>query len=240
MNSGVALQTVEDVESERHNVPLNRLIKFYMDIAKVIMAVLPDNADILPKEFARDEYTWKDLRKEQQLFTLDTDPSAWLSRDPKVKMEQMEKLVGMKIISPEDAAHAIDIPDQEEAMTIATSSYDACQKAIDDVLLHDDYTLYSSIDLNMLYGQILTRMNILWAAGEKPNVINKLTKLLEIVKEKADEIQQALTPPPPPQSAPMNPPAMPSPTGGPPMPVQGQPAQVPQMQPQMNQQIPPQ
>ena len=228
LNSGVALQTVEDVESERHNVPLNRLIKFYMDIAKVVIAVMPDSADILPKEFARDEITWKDLRKQQALFSLDTDPVSWLSRDPKVKMEQMEKLVAMKIISPEDASHAIDIPDQEEAMTIATSSYNACQKAIDDVILHEDYTLYSSVNLDQLYSEVMTRMNILWAAGEKPEVINKLVKLAGIVKEKADEIAQAVTPPPPPPPTPMNSPGVPQAAGSP-MPIQGAPPGVPQM-----------
>ncbi len=231
INSGVALQTVEDVESERHNVPLNRLIKFYMDIAKCLIAVMPDDANILPKQFARDELTWKDLRKQQELFTLDTDPVSWLSRDPKVKMEQMEKLIAMKIIAPDVAAHSIDIPDQENVMTIATSSYDACQKAIDDALLHDDYTLYSSINLDQLYAEVMTRMNILWSSGEKPEIINKLVKLAGIVKEKADAVTQAMAPPPPPPQTPMNPPGVPSPTGGPPLPAQGMPPGVPMMNP---------
>ena len=231
INSGVALQTVEDVESERHNVPLNRLIKFYMDIAKVIMAVFPDNSDILPKAFARDEITWADLRKQQELFTLDTDPISWLSRDPKVKMEQMEKLIAMKIIAPDVAAHAIDIPDQENAMTIATSSYDACQKAIDDCLLHDITDFYSSINLDQLYEETMTRMNILWAAGEKKEVIEKLVDFAGKIKAKADAIAAALAPPPAPPQTPMNPPGVPSPTGGPPLPASAAPPGTPPLAP---------
>ena len=73
-------------------------------------------------------------------------------------------------------------------------------------------------------------MNILWAAGEKPEVINKLVKLAGIVKEKADAIAQAVTPPPPPPPTPMNSPGVPQAAGSP-MPIQGAPPGVPQMAP---------
>ena len=47
-DSGIALSTLEDVESDRFETQLNAFIKMYTDIAKMYINVLPANADIIP------------------------------------------------------------------------------------------------------------------------------------------------------------------------------------------------
>ena len=49
LNSGVALQTLEDVESERHNPALLLYIDFLMKTAKTMIQVFPEDEEILPK-----------------------------------------------------------------------------------------------------------------------------------------------------------------------------------------------
>jgi len=50
LNSGVALDTLEDVESERHNLVLQNYMLFLMRIAKICIDVFPESEDILPRK----------------------------------------------------------------------------------------------------------------------------------------------------------------------------------------------
>jgi hypothetical protein len=236
LNSGVALQTLEDVESERHNPALVLYIDFLMRVAKTCIEVYPENEDILPPRSGRADITWKDIKKERESYNIQFSASSALSKDPMVKMQQIEKLLGMRIIDQSLASSLLDMPDLEAAYDINAASYDDTQKIIERAAEKGDLNYYEVVNLQQLYAQTANTLLRLDAHDEKADVLDNLVKLLHKVKGDMDAVNAAMTPPPQPvgpgeQPGPTGPGAMPAPQApGPtgPLPVQPGPAPGPQ------------
>ena len=224
LNSGVALQTLEDVESERHNPALLLYVDFLMRLAKTCIEVYPENEEILPKGSGRASVTWKDIKMERENYNIQFSASSALSKDPMVKMQQIEKLLAMRIIDQTIASSLLDMPDLEAAYDINAASYDDCQKIIERAAETGSSEFPAVINLSQLFAQTANTLLRLDAHDEKPKVLGNLEKLLVAIKAKQDENQaavQAATPAPiGPGQIPeqMKPPQAPGPTG--PLPVQ--------------------
>lgn len=216
INSGVALQTVEDVESDRHNPWLQSFIRLFMDLANIIIEVFPAGEEVLPARRGRASIRWSDIKRERDSFSIQFSASSSLSKDPKTKMEQVEKLIAMKVINPSLAANLLEFPDLESAYSITASSYDYCQRIIERAVEENDFDFYEAVNIEQLFGETVNTLLRLDANDEKKETLDRLVKLLEIVKGKMDSINVELAGP---GEFPGEPPQAPGPTG--PLPLQG-------------------
>lgn len=202
LNSGVALQTVEDVESERHENLLNNYTRFVRDIAEKVIAIFPDNAEVLPNRRARASVKWADVRKEREMFNIQYSSASSLSKDPKTKMEQIEKLIGMKVIDPSIAATLLEMPDLEQAYAITTAAYEynerIIERAIEDGPNPDSgqFNFYECTNLQGLMSQAVNTLMRLDTNDEKPEVLDMLALLINQLKAMLDEVNSVLQPPP--------------------------------------------
>jgi len=224
--SGVALETVEDVESDRHNPWLQSYIHFYMELANIFIEVAPAKADILPKKLGRARITWSEIKAERESFAIQFSASSSLSKDPQKKMEQIEKLIAMQVINPALAAVLLEFPDLQAAYSITTASYDYAQRVIERAVEEDKYDFYEGCNLQQLFGESINTLLRLDANDEDPEVLKRLVQLINVVKGKmdamdaaakaaADAAAAAQTPGP----FPGKPPAVQGPTG--PLPLNG-------------------
>jgi hypothetical protein len=232
INSGVALQTVEDVESERHNPILQSFIRLLMEVAKIAIEVFPKGEDVLPRRRSRAQIKWADIKREHESFSIQFSASSSLSKDPKVKMEQVEKLINMQIINPAMASSILEFPDLEGAYSITSSSYDYCQKIIERAVEKGEFDFYEVVNIQQLFGEAVNTLLRLDANEEDPEVLDRLVNLIVIVKGKLDTVNQTMAPPMPPEpvpgpmppppeamAPPPAPPAAPPPVEPPPPPV---------------------
>jgi len=212
LNSGVALQTLEDVESERHNVLLNTYIHFVQDVAERMIDIFPEDEDVLPKRRGRSVITWKDIKKEREMFNIQFSASSSLSKDPKVKMEQIEKLISMKIIDPSLAANLLEMPDLESAYSIATAAHDMNEKIIERVIEDGPnpetgkFHFFEGTNIQGLFNQAINTLMRLDANDEKPEVLQNLVLFVNQLKDMMDEINAELQPPAPVPAQPAQPP----------------------------------
>ncbi|HXK36993.1 MAG TPA: hypothetical protein VJ553_05430 [Candidatus Paceibacterota bacterium] len=211
LNSGVALQTVEDVESERHNPWLQSFIRFFMDVANICIEVFPAGEDVLPKRRGRAAITWADIKRERDSFSIQFSASSSLSKDPKTKMEQIEKLIAMKVINPALAATLLEFPDLESAYSITSASYDYCQRIIERAVEDNDFEFFEAVNLEQLFGETASTLLRLDASDEKQETLDRLVKLLGIVKGKQDSMAAKMAPAASPES-PIQPPTVQGPT----------------------------
>ncbi len=220
-NSGVALQTLEDVESERFNAWLQDYIHMFVDLAEICIKVFPPEDDILPGRTGRSSIKWKEIVDQQKLFNVQTSPVSNLSRDPATKMEQVQKLISMQIIKPEMASSLLEFADLEKAYAVTSASYDDCQKIIERAVETGEYDFYEVVSIPQLYGEACNTLLMLDADDEAEEVLQRLVGFIRYVKQKIDTVNAATQPPSPqvvpnpaPQPPPMVQPAAPGPMPG--------------------------
>jgi len=196
LNSGVALQTLEDVESERHNVVLTNYIRMARDLAERIIDVYPEKADVLPRRQNRSAIKWGDIKKEREAFSMQFSASSSLSKDPKVKMEQIEKLLSMQVIDPSIASTLLEMPDLEGAYSIVTAAYNANEKIIERVIEDgpdpvNGYAYFECTDIKGLFKQAVNMLLRLDASDENPEVLQRLVDFITKVKTDIDALGTA-------------------------------------------------
>ena len=198
LNSGVALQTIEDVESERHNVVLSNYIRMARDLAERIIDTYPEKADVLPRRQTRSAIKWGDIKKERENFSMQFSASSSLSKDPKVKMEQIEKLLAMNVVDQSMAATLLEMPDLEGAYSIATAAYNANEKIIERVIENgpdpvNGYAYFECTDVNGLFKQAVNMLLRLDSSDESPEVLQRLVDFISKVKIDLDALSTAST-----------------------------------------------
>jgi hypothetical protein len=203
INSGVALDTLQDVESERFQAQVDNLIQFYKDIYTKMIEVFPEGDDILPGRLNRANIKWAQIKKQRDSFSMQSSLASVLSKDPKVKMEQLEKLQAQGVIRPYMAASLLQLPDLDGAYSAATASYDASRKIIERALDDENYEFYSVVNLQQLLEEAVNILLQLDAVDEDPKILARLVKLIDIVTQKMATVTNIQNPPLPPAPPPM-------------------------------------
>lgn len=209
VNSGVALDTLQDVESERFQALLDGLIQFYKDIYNNMIEVFPASDDILPARLNRAKTKWSEIKKARESFSLETSLASVLSKDPQKKAEQIEKLQMQGVIDPATATTLLDIPDLNRAYSTASASADYCWKVIEDAVEHGDVDYYNVLNLSQCLSMAVNTLCQLASSDEKVETINNL---LALIAKLSDSIKQSnginnppgSPPPPPPEDTAMN------------------------------------
>lgn len=194
IDSGIALSTLEDVESDRFETQLNAFIKLYTNIAKMYINVLPSNTDIIPVSENTSSLKWKDLLKEQGLFKIQYSAATFLSKQPSEKIKQISQMSQAGLIGVEKIAELLDNPDLEDAYSFAQAVHNACNKVIESTIEGEDVEIPKFISYEQLAKDISQTQNQLYASlsGEKGDKeileqIDRLTKLEERLYTIMDE-----------------------------------------------------
>jgi hypothetical protein len=189
LNAGVALQTMENIESERFETQLNQVIRCYVSIAKVCIDVFPQDEDILPKNSAHISIKWKEIVEESQKMSIQFSGADALSKDPSTKLQQLQMLSQAGIIPASRIAQFMEIPDINSGYSLSNNAINAVLTVIDDCIKNDNYDVPDYIPFTMLKEEIINTQLSLRASNYKQNKddIDKLTKLYQTteIKEKS-------------------------------------------------------
>ena len=194
VDSGIALSTLEDVESDRFETQLNAFIKMYTDIAKMYINCLPADTDILPVSENTSSLKWKDLLKEQGLFKIKYSAATFLSKQPSEQIKQINQLSQAGLIGVEKISQLLDNPDLEDAYAFAQAVHNACNKVIESTMEGQEVDIPKFISYEQLAKDISQTQNQLYASlsGEKGDKaiqeqIDRLTALEDRLYEIMDE-----------------------------------------------------
>lgn len=185
LNSGVALQTLSDIESDRFMVQLQGYTNAFVDLANLIIEV-NDNKSILPKSIATAEYSWEDVRKQKDLFKVQFSAMSILSKDPQTKLQQIMQLSQIGLITTANLATYLDSPDLEGVYSGASAIKDAIDKVIENAIEKGEYDIPDYIGYQSLLTELITIENQLFSAGDTKSLerISKLKeKLLDTMNE---------------------------------------------------------
>ena len=190
LNSGVALSTMEDVESDRFETQLNQVIRAYIDIAKTCIKVFPQENSILPEIATRVSIKWKDVVRESDNMDIQYSGADNLSKDPSTKLQQLQQLAMAGVIPSARIAQLMQIPDLEMGYSLTNNAIDAVMATIKDCLENDNYDVPEFIPFELLKEEIINTQLSLRAAdkdGKNKKDIAKLGKLYEKVEDMEEE-----------------------------------------------------
>lgn len=190
INSGVGLNTMEDIEDSRFEVQLDTVIRAYVDIAKLCIKLFPEDAEILPNSKWHKPITWKDIIESWDNMNIQFSAASSLSKDPSTKIQQLQQLAAMGIIPQSHIARLLEMPDLQCGYNLATNALNAVLQVIDDCIINESYDIPDYIPTNVLMEEILNTCLSLKAAGinnSNQADIDKLIKLYAIAESKNAE-----------------------------------------------------
>ena len=193
LDSGVALATMEDSESDRFETQLNQVIRCYVDIAKACIDNFNKDEDILPESQARAACKWKDIVNESKKMSIQYSAADALSKDPSTKLKMLKELAEAGAIPRERIFQFMELPDLEAGYSLSNNAINAVMSIIEACLDDDDYEVPTYIPFTLLEQEILNTQLSLRGANYKKNKddIAKLTKLFAIVENEKTKFTDA-------------------------------------------------
>lgn len=209
VKSAVMMDTMESLQSDRHNITLQNYIRMFVDIAECVIDCFPQDADVLPQKIARTSVKWKDVKKARESYSIQFSAGSALSKDPSTKIEQIQQLQALGVDVKDILPSLLEIPDLEKAYSVNTASYDYVQSIIQKCCETGDADFLPIVDMNMLYKEGVRWMLRLSADEANIKYVENMKKLLDKVMELQAQSEPQEEPAPAPTGAPV--PPMPAP-----------------------------
>lgn len=191
LDSGVALSTMEDIESDRFETQLNQIIKCYVEIAKKCIGVFDPNEEILPPNSNRSSITWKEIVEENRNMQIQFSAADNLSKDPSTKLQQLQMLAQAGVIPSARIAQLMQLPDLELGYSLTNNAIDCVMSVIKECIENNIYDIPDYVPFNLLKEEIINTQLSLRAVGSKnQDDIDKLSRLYEEVEARDLELQE--------------------------------------------------
>jgi hypothetical protein len=186
--SGAALQSMENIESTRFETQLNQVVRAYVDLAKILIDIIPEDQAILPPEANRSGFKWRDVKKQAALINIQYSAQTMLSKDPATRLNQIMQLSQIGIIPQSKIGRFLDQPDLNEVYSLATAAQDAVDKVIQLAIDDDFFNIPKFVSYQLLEETITAMQNQLLGALTKENEevlisLERLQKLDDLLQE---------------------------------------------------------
>jgi hypothetical protein len=192
LNSGIALSTMENIESDRFETQLNQVIRCYVDLAKKCINILDAKELILPQEKTRAMLNWDDLIGAAKSFNIQFSAAESLSKDPSTKLQQLQSLAQAGIIPQSHIAKYLELPDIESAYNITTNALNAVMSLIKETIEGDEVPVIPPyIPIPTLKEECLNMMLSLRGANYEQNKadIDKLMLLYNAIQDTSEAMR---------------------------------------------------
>ena len=191
LDSGIALQTMEDIESDRFEVQVNHFINAYINVTRKLIEIIPENFEILPADKYQSTMTWAALKEQNNLYKVQYSAATSLSKEPAERAKQIIQMSQIGLITPSKAAELMDMPDLTDAYSDAEAMEMAVSAVINNAVEYDLYDVPAYVSLTSLAREISLEQNQLFismSAGkdnsEVAESLKRLNKLDAIVADK--------------------------------------------------------
>ena len=196
LDSGVALATQADIESDRFQVLLDQYIRTFTELAKIVVKVFEANKDIIKPNRYNLKLTWGDVEKEYDKMRIQFSAADNLSKDPSEKLKQLQTLAQAGIIPATQIASLLELPDINRGYSVANNAWNACQTLIDQCIYEDKYEIPDYVPFQMLKEQIVNmQLSLRTAQGSESgneDDIKRLIKYYEMVEDHELKLESSL------------------------------------------------
>ena len=193
LDSGKALQSLENIEADRFQLQVNKVVHMYDEVARICTELF--DGSILPVSNDRMKLSWKLLRKINEKMTIQFTAVDNESKLPSGKSVEIQNLAKSGFLPVNRVPMLMYTPDLEQAYSFAMNAYNAIQTVIWDCVKEDKYKIDPYIPLEELKPEIMNTCLLLKSLGGEDNErdIKKLLKLYKEADRMEAEVGQAET-----------------------------------------------
>lgn len=190
VDSGRAMKTLNDIESERFEVQFKAVIRLYNEIARVCIKIFNPEDYVLPEDRNRLLIKWKDVQSIYDKAKISFSSIDFLSKDPTQRAQEIDMLIQRGAIPQSRAGLFYEMPDSEAAYSYANNAINAVMTVINQAIVNEDYTIPAYIPLDMLMSEIT---NTLLSLKSTENDTNKADiQKLETLYSEAVKMKQSI------------------------------------------------
>lgn len=213
IESGVALRTLLDSESQRFSLAIEMWQDFWLGIARKIIdaarrmsrAGKPPKAVLGARHAAR-TINWSEVDLDRDRYQLQLWPTNLLPDTPAGKLAYVEQMITMGLLDPQEGKSLLDYPDIDASNSLSNASREDLMRMIDQFLM-DGEDAYIPPDLELMNLELGIRlMQEAWLRGRVNGYEEwRLQPLVNWVREAKRLLQAAQQPPPAPPAEMMPP-----------------------------------
>ena len=188
LNSGVALETLENAEAGRQEVLISNIVHLYVEIAKRCIEIFDPTKNILPNARNRTSLEWQGIVDARDRLNIQFSAADSLSKDPSTKLQQLIQLAQAGVIPQTAVGRLMELPDLQSGYSLANNAYNAVCAFIEEVIEAGQVPMIPPfIPLEMLKDEITNTMLSLAKNKENEADIRLLYNLFAQVVKKQGE-----------------------------------------------------
>lgn len=201
INSGKALRTLNDVQSERFTMVLKDYESQFITAAKIMIDLIKDiageNGDFTAKAPGKkflETINWNDVQLEDDQYMLQIFPTSALSQEPAARFQEVQELLQAGFIAKEDGLKLLDYPDLKSYYNMANAGVEDIERQIELMVEKGEYQTPEPYQ-NLQYG--ITKMQQAYLMyrqdGAPEEMLDLFRRWIEDAKELMDKAQQELS-----------------------------------------------
>lgn len=200
LNSGKALRTFNDLESERFMAVNQRYEQAFLDAAKIFVDLSKDIAEVtknyevkVPGSGFLKTIKWDDVQLSDDQYMMQIFPTSALSQTPAARLQEVQELLQAGFIGKEDGMKLLDFPDLKSFYNMANAGVEDIEKQIEDMIDKGEYQTPEPFQ-NLQYG--ITKMQQAYLMYRTQNApedrLELLRRWMSDAKELLDKAQAEL------------------------------------------------
>lgn len=210
LDSGKALREYNDIESDRFTVLGQAYENFFLDAAKLSIAVAKEiyeekgkyEVQVPGKRFT-ETIDWKDIDLEEDEYIMKCYPVSSLPDDPAGRLQTIQEYTQAGILSIRQGRRLLDFPDLEMEETLGTAREDYLHTILEKIVDEGDYTVPEPLDDLQLANELALEY---YSVGKNQGLEEDRLDLLRRFMDQVGILIKKATPPPPPAAPGANPP----------------------------------
>jgi hypothetical protein len=173
LDSGKALRTYNEIESERFKAVAKRFEKTFLDAAKIMIDIAKDIADDTgnfsvktPGSSFLQTIKWEDVDMDEDQYIMQVFPASALSKTPAARLQEVQELMQAGMVSKEDGMKLLNFPDLTSYYNMANAGAEDVERQIEIMMDQGEYETPEPFQ-NLQYGIVKMQQAYLLYRSQK-------------------------------------------------------------------------
>ena len=201
VTSGIALQTLDDVEAEGFMAMHRAFSQWHVQIAKLAIRACAIVAEEDPKFAVRvmgkgraETIRWRDVAMDDDEYEIRVMPTSQFARDFAARIDQAEKLLQLGALTVPQFREVLDLPDLQAETDLDLSDLQIIDRNIEAILVKQIPVIAEPFDnLSLIVSRGAKAYNLARLNDADPVSLELLRRYIQ----SAQDLQAAANPPPP-------------------------------------------